>query len=95
MISKLREDNDHLMAALKKSYDERSKLNSRILILEQIKEQQHQGKDSETVQHQANQLQLLKENIDRLQVILDQKDKSFVDLYSLSLSRMPKTDKIF
>ena len=59
MINKLREDNDHLMAALKKSYEERSKLNSRILLLEQINEQ-HQAKDSETVQRQATQLQLLK-----------------------------------
>ena len=59
MINKLREDNDHLMAALKKSYEERSKLNSRILLLEQINEQ-HQAKDSDTVQRQATQLQLLK-----------------------------------
>ena len=47
------------MAALKKSYEERSKLNSRILLLEQINEQ-HQAKDSDTVQRQATQLQLLK-----------------------------------
>jgi len=48
VINKLREDNEHLMGALKKSYDERSKLNSRILLLEQINEQ-HQAKDSDTV----------------------------------------------
>ena len=30
-----------------------------------------------------------------MQVIIDQKEKSFIDLYSLSLSRMPKSDKTF
>ena len=64
-MNKLREDNDNLMAALKKSYDERSKLNSRILILEQVNEQ-HQAKDSETVTHLSNQIHSLKQNIDRL-----------------------------
>jgi hypothetical protein len=48
VISKMREDNEHLVMSLKKAYDDRQSLNSRILILQQVNlENEH--KESESI----------------------------------------------
>ena len=59
VISKMREDNEHLVKSLKKAYDDRQSLNSRILILQQVNlENEH--KESESIQHLNNNIQTLK-----------------------------------
>jgi translation initiation factor 2 beta subunit (eIF-2beta)/eIF-5 len=64
VISKMREDNEHLVKSLKKAYDDRQSLNSRILILQQVNlENEH--KESESIQHLNNNIQTLKQLIDR------------------------------
>jgi hypothetical protein len=64
VISKMREDNEHLVKSLKKAYDDRQFLNSRILILQQVNlENEH--KESESIQHLNNNIQTLKQLIDR------------------------------
>ncbi len=94
VITKMREDNEHLVKSLKKAYEDRQALNSRILVLQQVTlENEH--KESEAIQHLNNNIQSLKQLIDRQQVIIDQKEKSFIDLYSLSIQRIPKNDKQF
>lgn len=55
VISKMREDNEHLVKSLKKAYDDRQSLNSRILILQQVNlENEH--KESESIQHLNNNI---------------------------------------
>lgn len=55
VIAKLREDNEHLVKSLKKAYDDRQSLNSRILILQQVNlENEH--KESESIQHLNNNI---------------------------------------
>jgi uncharacterized protein (DUF1697 family) len=94
VITKMREDNEHLVKSLKKAYEDRQALNSRILVLQQVTlENEH--KESEAIQHLNKNIQSLKQLIDRQQVIIDQKEKSFIDLYSLSIQRIPKNDKQF
>jgi translation initiation factor 2 beta subunit (eIF-2beta)/eIF-5 len=55
VISKMREDNEHLVKSLKKAYDDRQSLNSRILILQQVNlENEH--KESESIYHLNNNI---------------------------------------
>ena len=59
VITKMREDNEHLVKSLKKAYEDRQSLNSRILLLQQVNlENEH--KESESIQHLNNNIQTLK-----------------------------------
>jgi translation initiation factor 2 beta subunit (eIF-2beta)/eIF-5 len=70
VITKMREDNEHLVKSLMKAYEDRQALNSRILVLQQVTlENEH--KESEAIQHLNNNIQSLKQLIDRQQVIID------------------------
>lgn len=82
-------ENDILSKQLKKSHDKCQELNSRILILEQV------ASPANPAQFDAREVQLLKQQINRQQGIIDVKENYFIELYSLILQRIPKTDKVF
>ena len=80
VLGKMKEDNEQLVQSVKRAYEDRQALNSRILLLQQTTlENQH--KDREASQQAGANVASLKQMIERQQVIIDQKEKSFIDLY--------------
>jgi hypothetical protein len=81
VIHKMREENDHLYVSLKKAQEER------LIATQKLSQQAEPPRGDKAAQ--------LQQVLDRQQVLMDQKENSFIDLYSLALARVPKGDKLF